>query len=635
MIRDILRQCGYPESTLVLDAETFYDKDYTLSKLSTYEYVTDKERFELLGWAFKRDNEPANFGIELPENIQWNNTTVIMQNARFDALILAIHNQLYPPFIIDVLDLAQHIEARWSNHLKDLCVRFGLPEKGKTSHIGLHRIDFTDQEWVDLIAYAEDDAEREYELFQLLLSKFSNPTFELEVARYTRNLFLKPALHLNVKRAEKLKEEMSSEVRKVFVQVHATEKEIRGNKSFEVLLREEMKPEEPPMKHGKKGSILAIAQKDEGREYLLTHPNEKVRQLIKARLAVKSWPLHIKRVDRLLSTFECAKNRMPVPLRYYGAHTGRWSGCEGINLQNLPARGNQLITQIRNLIEAPKGHVLIIIDFSQIEARVLDWLAEQNDMVRAFAEGRQIYCEFASQVIGHRIRKPKKTDSEELAKWYGERRGIGKVGILGCGYGMGWKRLIEYAKDMFGIIMSPETAKKTIKTYRTIHSMVILFWKKLETAFRLATQDAPQPYLLGSYGLEFRREGNATTIQLPSTRKLYDTGAKVGGTTRYPQLTMPNPGKTGPKTIHMWGGYFAENVVQAVSRDILAETVLKVEQLGVRVPLIVHDDLSIIVPEKEAEAYRAQVEDIARTPPIWAPNLPVDIDCQISKEYTK
>ncbi len=635
MIRDILRQCGYPESTLVLDAETFYDKDYTLSKLSTYEYVSDK-RFELLGWAFKRDNELANFGIELPENIQWNNTTVIMQNARFDALILAVHNQLHPPFIIDVLDLAQHIEARWSNHLKDLCVRVGLPEKGKTSHLGSHRTDFTDQQWVDLIAYAKNDAEREYELFQLLLPKFSNPTFELEVARYTRNLFLKPTLHLNVERAEKLKEEMSSEVRKVFIQVHATEKEIRGNISFEMLLRKEMESEEPPMKINKKGKpILAIAQKDEGRKYLLAHPNEKVRQLIEARLAVKSWPLHIKRVDRLLSTFKRAKNRMPVPLRYYGAHTGRWSGCEGINLQNLPARGNQLITQIRNLIEAPRGHVLIIIDFSQIEARVLDWLAEQNDMVRAFAEGRQIYCEFASRVVGHRIRKPKKTDSETLAKWYGNYRQLGKIGILGCGYGMGVDRLLKYAKDTFGIDMDRSMGEKVIKTYRRTHAMVVLFWKKLETAFRLATQNASQPYLLGSYGLEFRREGNVTSIQLPSTRRLYYTGARVGGTTRYPELTMPNPGKTGSKTIHMWGGYFAENVVQAVSRDILAETVLKIEQLGVRVPLIVHDDLSIIVPEKEAEAYRAQVEDIARTPPIWAPNLPVDIDCTISRTYVK
>lgn len=635
MIRDILRQCGYPESTLVLDAETYYDQDYTLSKLGAYRYVTD-ERFELLGWAFKRNDEPADFGIELPKNIQWNNTTVIVHNAKFDALVLAVHNQLHPPFIVDVLDLSRHIEPRWSNKLKDLCERHGLPPKGETSHSGLHRADFSGQQWVDLVAYAENDVERERDLFELLLPKLSNPTFELEVARYTRNLFLKPVLRLNVKRAEELKEKMSSEVRKVFVQVHATEKEIRGNDSFEVLLRKEMESEEPPMKINKRGKpILAIAQKDEGREYLLTHPNEKVRQLIEARLAVKSWPLHIKRVDRLISTFECAKGRMPVPLRYYGAHTGRWSGCEGINLQNLPARGNMLITQIRNLIEAPPGHVLVIIDFSQIEARVLDWLAEQNDMVRAFAEGRQIYCEFASRVVGHRIRKPKKTDSETLAKWYGNYRQLGKIGILGCGYGMGVKRLLTYAKDTFGVDMNRSMGEKVIKTYRRTHAMVILFWKKLETAFRLATQDASQPYLLGSYGLEFRREGNITSIQLPSTRKLYYTGAKVGGTTRYPQLTMPNPGKTGPRILRMWGGYFAENVVQAVSRDILAEAILKIEQLGIRIPLTVHDDMSIVVPEGEAETYRIQIEDIARTPPLWAPNLPVDIDCQISKEYVK
>ena len=272
-------------------------------------------------------------------------------------------------------------------------------------------------------------------------------------------------------------------------------------------------------------------------------------------------------------------------------------------------------------------------DLCQIEARVLDWLSEQNDMLRAFAEGRQVYCEFASELTGYQIRKPKKTDSPAVAKWHGNYRQMGKIGILGSGYGMGTDRCQTYAKNTYGIELSEEEAKRLIKLYRRTHSMVVLFWEKLERVFRMATQNTTQTYEL-TYGLRFFRDGNATVIQLPSGRRLYYTGARVEGTTRYPKLVMPNPIEPS-KTIPFWGGYLAENVVQATSRDILAEMILKIENLGLRIPLTVHDDVSIVVPEQEIEMYRPQIEDIARTAPTWAPGLPLDVECKVSKNYCK
>lgn len=422
---------------------------------------------------------------------------------------------------------------------------------------------------------------------------------------------------------------MSDNIKKI-------QKLISGNLSFERLLRTVLGDEQPPTKTGKRGPILAIAKTDEGRNYLLNHSNEKARQLMEARLAIRSWPLHIRRIERMERAAKAAKGKLAVPLRYYGAHTGRWAGSEGINLHNLPARGDSLINKIRTLVEAPKGCMLIILDFSQIEARVLDWLAEQNDKLRAFAEGRQIYCDFASKLIGHKVRKPKKTDSEVVAKWHGNYRQMGKIGILGAGYGMGKDQCMKFAKNTYKIDLSIAEAARIIKLYRSTHPMVVLFWEKVERAFRMATQTG-QAYEL-SYGLRFFREDNATVIQLPSTRRLYYTGAKVEGTTRGPQLVMPNPAAKEPSRnneIWFWGGYLVENIVQAASRDILAEAVLKVEELGIRVPLIVHDDLSVVVPEKEVETYRTQIEDIARTPPVWASGLPVDIDCRVSRRYGK
>ena len=633
MIQDILQQCGYPIEMVVLDVETYFDKDYNLKKLSTYDYVTD-DRFNQLGWAVKKNDDPATFGQTLPR-FDYKNLTVIMHNAKFDALVLALKYGIYPPFIIDTLDLARHIEPRWSNSLADLCKRHGLVEKGETKQFeGLHFDTLDADLWMKLHRYATNDAERTHDLLGILLPKLSNPAFELELATWTRNLFIKPVLCFAVDRARVLRGQMQDEVTTALDRVGRTEKQIRSEAQFTGDLRLALDPEEPPFKQGKKKQLLAIAKTDPGYSYLLNHPREEVRHLMEARVGAKSWPTHTKRIERLRQMHRAAGDRLPIPLKYHGAHTGRWAGEEKVNTQNLTARGDELAVQTRTLIEAPKGYVLCITDQSQIEARGLDWLAEQNDMLRAFAEGRQIYCEFAAKLCGHFVRKPEKTDSEAVAEWHSTHRGMGKVGILGCGYGMGWKRLIEYAKNTFHLDISPKMAQGIVKLYRRTHSMVVLFWEKVERAFRMATQTG-QAYEL-EYGLRFFRDGNATMIQLPSGRRLHYIGAKVEGTTRRPQLVMPNPRAHGEKKIHMWGGYLAENIVQAVSRDLLAVSILRIEnELGLRIPMTVHDDISIMVPEDEVAVYQPQIEEIACDPPAWAEGLPIAVESKVSKRYSK
>ncbi len=631
MIRDILKTCGYPERTIVLDAETYFDADYTLRKLPHYPFVTD-DRFELLGWAIKRDDKPAEFKLTL-QNIRWNQVTVIMHNAPFDALILAHHHGIYPPFIIDTLDLARHIEPRWRNDLATLCKRHHLPDKGNTGQFkGLHQADLDGATWLELVKYATNDAEQTYALFNLLFPKLSNPEFELRLARYTRDLSIKPTLHFSMSRAEKLKVDMQAEMQGALDQIGMTGKEVRGEASFKQRLQEVLGDTEPPMKQGKLKPILAIAKTDPGYSYLLNHPNDQVRELMEARVAAKSWPGQIKRVEKLQTIFTAA-GKLPIPLKYYGAHTGRWSGDQGVNPHNFTARGHVLANQTRTLIEAPSGHTLLIGDFCQIEARVLDLFAEQRDMVQAFRDGRQVYCEFASKLFGHRVRKPRKNDDPFVAAWHGHRRTFGKVGILGAGYGMGADRCMDYAKNTYKIELTLPEAERLIKFYRQTHKNVVAYWYKVEKAFIRATLNSPQIYEL-SYGTRFYREANMTVIQLPSGRKLYYTGAKIEGSTRYPDIVMPDPRKTGAK-LRMWGGYLVENIVQAASRDILAEAILKIEELGLRIPMTVHDDMSVVLPVSEVETYQPQIEAIARTPPAWAPDLPVDIEVKISRRYVK
>ena len=635
-IGKILRSCGYPESVLTLDAECYFDKDFSLSKMSTYEYVADP-RFAVLGWASKFNDRPAEFG-ELPMQGVWPDTTIVLFNAPFDALVLTKHYGVRPAYIIDVLDLARHIEPRWRNTLAALCERHNLPAKGDTKlFAGMHHYDFSPTEWRGLVEYATNDANRTYDLLGLLLPKLSNPKFELDLARFTRDMFLAPVLHFDMDRAETLKTDMLAEIGNAIKRTGDTEKAIRGKKSFETLIREALGAESPPMKPGKLGSLLAIAKTDEGYKYLLHHDNSRVRALMEARIAAYAWPKRVKRVQRIRTMFQCAGDLLPVPLNYAGCHTGRWSGRDKTNFQNFTARGHELANRVRTLIEAPAGHLLIISDFCQIEARVLNWLADQHDIVQAFADGRPVYCEFASRLTGHQIRKPRKTDTETVAKWFGDYRQMGKIGELGSGFGMGPDRCVKQARDTYGIILEPAMGKRIIDLYRRTHAQVVLFWKKVEQAFRLATQYPNRVHAL-EHDLLFSREDSTTVIQLPSTRQLRYAGARVTGTARYPQLEMPNPKATkqwAGNALSLWDGLLVENIVQAVARDILAETILKVEKLGLRVAMTVHDDFSVVVREDEAEAYKIQIEKIARTPPTWATGLPVDVESKISKQYVK
>lgn len=213
--QEILKSCGYPESVVVLDVETYADADYNLSKLTNYEYVTDP-RFEVLGWAVRDGMKPAVFTDGFP--IDWTTPhTVIMHNAYFDAPVLKEHYGIQPPHIIDTLDLARHVEARRKNSLAALATEYRLLAKGDTKQFfGLHRADMTAEKYDALTEYACNDAEITFRLFELLLPQLSNPRFELELAAYTRNAFLNPILCLNAGRAAKLKIEMQAEIDKTY-----------------------------------------------------------------------------------------------------------------------------------------------------------------------------------------------------------------------------------------------------------------------------------------------------------------------------------------------------------------------------------------------------------------------------------
>ena len=134
-----------------------------------------------------------------------------------------------------------------------------------------------------------------------------------------------------------------------------------------------------------------------------------------------------------------------MELKYYGALTGRYSGGGGVNFQNLPKEG--MIAELRTLLIPPAGHKLVVVDAASIEARVLAWLAGDEKLCNAFRNNVDIYSDFASDFYQVEVRKPNASDSLEQTKELKRLRQMGKVAILGLGYGMGPRKFDRLCED--------------------------------------------------------------------------------------------------------------------------------------------------------------------------------------------
>ena len=156
---------------------------------------------------------------------------------------------------------------------------------------------------------------------------------------------------------------------------------------------------------------------------------------------------------------------LPVPVRYYAAHTGRWGGADKINLQNLPSRGPNGKKLKRSMI-APDGYMLIDCDSSQIEARVLSWLAGQDDLTEAFRAGDDVYKKMAMSIYGV-------NREEDVTK---DQRFVGKTTILGAGYGMGAVRFKDQLQS-FGFDIDLDEARRVINVYRGTNYSITTLWR--------------------------------------------------------------------------------------------------------------------------------------------------------------
>jgi DNA polymerase len=304
---------------------------------------------------------------------------------------------------------------------------------------------------------------------------------------------------------------------------------------------------------------------------------------------------------------------MPVPLRYYAAHTGRWGGDDKLNLQNLPRS-----SLLKKAILAPYGYMLIDSDSSQIEARTLAWLAGQDDLVDAFDRGEDVYRIMASAIYGKAV--------EDITK---DERFVGKTTILGAGYGMGAAKFKAQLKT-FGVEISTDEAQRIIDTYRRTYPRIPELWKAAANILPAIIREQTTEFGRGGLFKVDGKEGillpNGLRLKYPNLRQRTDeeTGkVELVYDTKKGKAVIPN---------RIYGGKVIENVCQALARIVIGEQMLMVAK-KYRVVMTVHDAVACIVPEAEAETGKEYVEMCMRIRPSWAPELPLNCESGYGRSY--
>jgi DNA polymerase len=515
-----------------------------------------------------------------------------------------------PKKIADTLSMARAIHTvEVGGSLAALSEYYQLGEKGTEVHsaIGKRRLDFSPSELKAYGGYCIQDVELTSKLFKILMQKFS--VFELDLIDLTIRMFTEPVLVLDKKVLKEHLDNIQQKKQELMEKVVHDEKDLRSNAKFAALLGEF--GVQAPMKvsptTGK--DTFAFAKTDEEFKALQDHKNEYVQLLVSARLGVKS-TIEETRTERFISISE--RGLLPIPLRYYAAHTGRWGGDDKINMQNLP-RGSAL----KKAMCAPEGYVFIDCDLSQIEARTLAWLAQQDDLVVAFDKGDDVYKIMASSIYGKAL--------EDITK---EERFVGKTTILGAGYGMGPNKFQQQLKT-FGLELELTECERIIRVYRKTYRKIPKLWYQasdtLEAMMRNQTSTLGLKgvlHVMGAQGIEMP---NKLRIQYANLRKQKGEDGKdeLVYDTRRGRAVVAN---------RIYGGKVIENVCQALARIVIGEQLLRVAK-RYKVVMTVHDAIGCIAPEKEAEEAMAFVEKAMKVRPTWALDLPLDCEGGYARSY--
>lgn len=651
--------------TLSLDLETYSSVD--LGKSSVYRYVESPD-FDILLLGFSTDGSPVQVvdlaqGEQIPPEIidalsdervhKW------AFNANFERVCLSewlrrnsypLHNEHYStpndPCMGYLNPVGWHCTMVWSAYLglplslkdvgaalgldkqkltegKDLIKYFCVPGKDGQRHLPADAPD----KWSIFKAYNLRDVETEMGI-QERLRKYPVPDavwdqYHLDQQINDRGIAVDMALVCSaISIDERSREELTAKLKELtmldnpnsvqqmkdWLADNGLETETLGKKQVAELLK--TAPE--PLR-----SVLVLRQ-----------------QLAKS---------SVKKYQAMEATV-CADGRVRGCFQFYGARTGRWAG-RNIQLQNLPQNKMPDLEQARAIVRAgdydavrmlydstpdalsqlirtafvPRsGHTFFVADFSAIEARVIAWLAGEDWRQRVFADGKDIYCASASQMFGVPV----------------EKHGInahlrqkGKIAELALGYGGSVGALKAMGALEMGL--QEEELKPLVDAWRTANPMIVKLWWAVDDAVMTVIRMKSSTE---THGIRFTCQSGMLFITLPSGRQLSYVKPRIGEN----QFGSPAATYMGTNAARQWdrlesyGPKFVENIVQAISRDILCYAMQTLRCCSIVAH--VHDEL--IIEADPRMSVEAVCEQMGRTPP-WAPGLHLRADGYATDFYKK
>jgi len=592
---------------IYLDFETYYSKEYTLSKMTYDAYINDP-RFQVIGVGVRVDNKSywvnnqGNKVAEFLTNLDISKYAVCMHNAMFDAAILAFHYHIYPKIILDTLSMARALHGMTvGNSLKRLAEHYDVGRKGEEVHNFIdYRLEhFNKDELAAYGYYCKNDVELTQTIFEKMQSHFN--ASELKLIDMTIRMYSEPKFMYDRDFLEQHLTAVRFRQQKLLSDLGLTATDLRSNPKFAQLLRDNGVA--PPMKLNANGiQTYALAKTDEGLKALLEHENEVVAQLAAARLGVKS-SLEETRCVGLIEAGDRNVGHIPIGLSYYGARSGRFSGTQSLQFQNLPNKSD-----IKKGIIAPPGQTIIGIDLSNIELRVGLYFANQMDKLKLLQDGLDLYKDFASSIFS--------VAYDDVTK---DQRFIAKTSQLSLIYGTGATRLREAIKTGSGTDIGEVEARRIVASYRTEYSNVVTMWK-LGGEVLNAISNNKHSYF--GHGNVCAVEGNSGILMPSGLHMTYPNLRWVAKDSNNPAEGKEWQYDKSPKLVdRIYNAKCFQNVVQGLARCVLGEAMVRIHK-QYPIALTVHDSLYCIVrnDDKVQSVFDWIMEQMV-APPEWMPGI--------------
>ena len=607
---------------IVIDFETYYDKSYGLNKFTTEEYIRD-DQFEVIGVAVKENKNDTVWFTGTHQEIKsfldqydFSNSFVVGHNMRFDGAILAWHFDIHPKGLMDTMGMGQILHGLTESvSLKNMAILYNIGQKGTEvlDALGKHRADFRPNDLDNYGKYCINDVDLTYHLFYAMLNKFTATEFKL--IDLTIRMFTEPTILLNKGLLLKHLDKVKKVKQKLLEQSGIDKEDLMSNPKFAEILKKV--GVEPPTKISMTtgNETFAFAKTDEGFKALLEHENPAIQIIAAARVGNKS-TIEETRTENFIHIAN--RGLLPVPLKYAGAVVShRWSGVDGINLQNLPRS-----SELRKAMCAPEGYKIVASDLSNIELRLAFWFARAENKLDYIRNGVDLYKQSASQImnIGY----------DEVNK---DLRFIFKVVNLSGIYGVGPAKMHSILKQG-GVDRDINEVKNIVYAYRDSNPELLRAWEdagemlnaiRAGQSFQMGNGNIIQSVVDKVEGMHGMKKPNGMILQLPNLRQIKNNEGRDSwvydkklGRSLLPEYIHP--------------AKVFQRCIQSLARDIIGDHLISVSK-KYKVVMTVHDELVMVCRDEEVEDCVSYVEQCMTTAPEWCPDLPLGCEVGVGDNY--